>query len=126
MGALALWLPVLGRAEPPWLQPGKLLLQGGQGRKGQRLGHPMCRWPQAQWGLKVQRARRRGLRAQPLLSSELCHHCQRWRGAAAAPGSAGAALSVLLSSAELSGFAVGNQFWALETVFGWCLAFCAR
>lgn len=122
-----------GRAQPLWLQLGKLLLHGGQCMKGQRVRWLICRWPQAR-GLKLRCARRRGLWAQPLpsflgvvlLISELCHHCQRCHGAAAAPRSAGAGLSVLLISAELWGVATGNQFFALKTMFGWCLAFCAH
>lgn len=118
MGDLAPWLTVLGRAQPLWLQLGKLLLRGGQCMEGQRS---------AARGLKLQCARRRQLWAQPLPSFlgvvvhilELCHHCQRCLGAAAAPGSAGAGLSVLLISAT------GSRFFALKT-FGWCLAFCAR
>lgn len=131
MGDLSLWQTVLGRAQSLWLQLGKLLFHGGQCMEGQRVSWLICRWPQAR-GLNCS-AGRRGLWAQPLPSFlgvvvpilELCHHCRRCPGAAAAPGSVGAGLSVLLISAELCGVATGNQFFALEAVFGWCLAFCA-
>lgn len=124
MGGLAPWLAVLGGAQPPWLQLGKLLLYGGQCKKGQRLSWLICRWPQAR-GLKLQCARR-GLWAQPLpsfpgmlvLISELCHHCQCCCGAAAAPGSAGAALSMLLISAGLWGACNRQPVLSLKNKLG--------
>lgn len=58
------WLMVLGRAQPPWLQLGKLLLCGGQ-----RVSWLICRWPQA---LKLQCARGEGS------GHSHCHHSMWW------------------------------------------------